>query len=115
MSWLPDLLSTTNPVTGRSFSWSFPDVVRASRAKTVFQVSPRSVDLATMMLVWVRVVSSHAWVARYRALSRPQATGAWKMLELLARQYGCDLISGVDSRILHDAPPSVERIRPHFR
>src|SRR5687767_364565 len=115
MSWLPDLRSTTNPVTGRSFSCMSPDVVRASRAKTVSQVSPRSVDRATITLVWVRVVSSQAWVARYRVLLRPHASGAWKMLELLARQYGWDLISGVDSRILQVLPASVDRTRPHFR
>ncbi len=37
------------------------------------------------------------------------------MLELLARQYGWDLISGVDSRIFQLLPASVDRTRPHLR
>src|SRR4051794_37846775 len=115
MSWGPDLVSTTSPVTGRSFSVSSPDVVRASRAKTVLHVSPRSVDLATITLVWVRVVSSQAWVARYNEPSRPQASGAWKMFELLARQYGWVLMAGSESRIFQVLPASSDRTMPQRR
>src|SRR5436190_14223493 len=116
MSWLPLWVSTDRPMTGRSFSWSSPWVGRASRAIVVVHVLPRSVDLAKAMLTLLRLSGvSQAWVARYSVLSRPHASGAWKMLELLARQNGYDGRLTVGVMIFQVVPASVEPTRPQPR